>query len=142
MNARKKTPNREKNSVQGQAPKLIKEIKRRFGVTQPQLSPVLGISQQAVSEYEAGHVTKERYDVIKKLQDILEGKISLSTEQKRPAQDLSSLTAEELIYEAKEVGEGTRDHATVSTDGAQTRRVGNLSTGGIEGSKDAKRVKG
>ena len=40
-------------------------------MTQEDLADLLGISQQAVSDYARGKVAKERYDVIKKLETIL-----------------------------------------------------------------------
>lgn len=56
--------------MEPQTTKLIKDIKRTLGLTQKQLSIELGITQQAVSNYEAGKVKRERYDIIKKLESI------------------------------------------------------------------------
>lgn len=61
----------EKKSPSRQGPDLIKEIKRRLGFTQKTLAPQLGITQQAVSDYERGKVDRERYDVLIKLQELL-----------------------------------------------------------------------
>lgn len=61
----------EKKSRPRYAPKLIKEIKERLGETQKTLALTLGITQQAVSEYERGKVDRERYDILIKLQGML-----------------------------------------------------------------------
>jgi transcriptional regulator with XRE-family HTH domain len=101
MNASKKEEKIEKKLERREAPELIREIKRRFNVRQPQLAPALGISQQAVSDYEAGNVKRERYDVIKKLQAILRGEIVLP----ESARKLLSPGPEEVINYVRSDGE-------------------------------------
>jgi len=56
-------------------PELIREIKRRSDITQQKLADLLGITQQAVSDYARGKVQKERYDIIRKLEEILSNAI-------------------------------------------------------------------
>jgi len=56
-------------------PELIRQIKLRSDITQQKLADLLGITQQAVSDYARGKVQKERYDIIRKLEEILSNAI-------------------------------------------------------------------
>ncbi len=58
-----------------EAPELIRKIKSDLKWTQQHLEAHLRISQQSVSNYALGKVFKERYDVLKKLQNILAKKL-------------------------------------------------------------------
>ena len=87
MQAKKEKP-KKKINPRAQAPKLIKEIKHGFKLTQDDLATNLKITQQAVSDYEAGYVWKERFDVINTLKEILAGNISPKRSQS-PAEKLA-----------------------------------------------------
>jgi len=61
--------------MERQAPDLIKDVKAKYGLVQKDLEKILGLSQQAVSMYEMGKVRRERYDIIQKLKDMMDGKL-------------------------------------------------------------------
>src|SRR5262245_18768810 len=73
---------------QRHAPELIRQLRARSDITQEKLAKILGITQQAVSEYERGKVAKERYDVIKKLETLLSN--AIIEEVQREAKGLSA----------------------------------------------------
>ena len=56
-------------------PDLIRQIKLHSNISQHKLAKLLHITQQAVSDYSRGKVEKERYDVIKKLEEFLNNAI-------------------------------------------------------------------
>ena len=83
------------------APDLIKQIKLHSDITQHKLADLLGITQQAVSDYSLGKVQKERYDVIKKLEEILNEAIitNVQREAKKLTRDKETKIKSALMKE-------------------------------------------
>lgn len=61
-----------------EASELITEVRKKFHLTQDDLARILGVSQPTVGSYEAGEIQKPNYKLIKKLEDILEGRIKIN----------------------------------------------------------------
>jgi len=82
----KKPRGEKKINAKAQAPDLIRKA-RALGWTQKDLERVLDMKQQAVSTYLAGTVKRERYDVIKKLEEIIKGNLKPPDKGGDPAQE-------------------------------------------------------
>lgn len=85
-----------------QVSEMIKEIKVRYGLTQPDLARHFGVTQTTISNYANGKVERQDMRIVRGLEDILAGNVKVGTKARRVEKALFNdliMGAEEIIQD-------------------------------------------